>query len=62
MTGRRVARVVGARAWATGRAPHIEDAAQCMLALEGGVGVMGDVSYLAPEVGAPSRAARRALG
>ena len=49
ITGRRVATVVGARAWSTGRAPHIKDAAQCMLELEGGVGVMGDVSYLAPE-------------
>jgi predicted dehydrogenase len=49
ITGSRVARVVGARAWNTGRAPHIKDAAQCMLELENGVGVMGDASYLAPE-------------
>lgn len=49
ITGQRVVRIVGARAWSTGRAPHIKDAAQCMLELEGGVGVMGDVSYLAPE-------------
>jgi predicted dehydrogenase len=46
ITGSRVRTVTGARAWSTGRAPHIKDAAQLMIELENGVGVMGDVSYL----------------
>jgi predicted dehydrogenase len=50
ITGLQFARVNAARCWnaiATDF-PHFEDAAQMMLTLENGCGVLGDVSYLAP--------------
>jgi predicted dehydrogenase len=51
ITGRRFARTTAARAW-NARAPqypHFKDAAQFMLELDNGGGVLGDVSYLAPD-------------
>ncbi len=50
LTGRRISGVVAARTWNTrpDRRPHFEDAAQLMLRLDNGGGVIGDVSYLAP--------------
>ncbi len=51
ITGRKFAAVVAARAW-NARLPqalHFQDAAQVMLSLENGGGVLGDVSYLAPD-------------
>jgi predicted dehydrogenase len=51
LTGRRLTRVHAARAW-NARAkqhPHFQDGAQLMLEMDNGGGVIGDVSYLAPE-------------
>ncbi len=51
LTGRKVAGVVAARAW-NARLPavsHFQDAAQFMLKLDNGGGVLADVSYLAPD-------------
>ena len=50
VTGKPFEEVVAARNWnaALPEVPHFKDAAQVMLALEGGCGVMGDVSYLTP--------------
>lgn len=51
LTGRHVTRVHAARAWnaRVKQHPHFQDGAQLMLELDNGGGVMGDVSYLAPE-------------
>lgn len=50
-TDLRVARVNAARAWNARlpQAPQFQDAAQMMLTLNNGAGVLGDVSYLVPE-------------
>jgi predicted dehydrogenase len=49
-TGRRITEVVAARAWNLGRTPiHFQEAGQMMLRLDNGGGVLGDVSYLAPD-------------
>jgi predicted dehydrogenase len=50
VTGRRVVETVAARAWNARlpEVPHFQDAAQLMLRLDNGGGVLGDVSYLAP--------------
>jgi predicted dehydrogenase len=51
MTGLRIARVVSAREWQHGvpAASHFRNAAQLMLAMENGGGVVADVSYLSPD-------------
>ena len=50
MTGQPIAEVVAARAWnVTTRTPHFQDGGQMMLRFAHGGGVLGDVSYLAPE-------------
>src|SRR3712207_4327171 len=51
LTGRTVVEATAARAWNTRlpQFPHFKDAAQMMLKLDNGGGVMGDLSYLAPE-------------
>ncbi len=51
LTGRRVAEITAARAWnaKAGHAPFFQDAAQLMLRLDNGGGVLGDVSYLNPD-------------
>ncbi len=51
VTGLRVAMVNGARAWNARlrEVPHFQDAAQMMLTLDNGCGVLGDVSYLMPD-------------
>jgi len=51
LTGLEIEEIVAARAWnakAT-EAPHFKDCAQLMLRLSNGGGVLGDVSYLAPD-------------
>jgi predicted dehydrogenase len=48
--GRRIAEVIVARGWNLGRTPsHFREAGQIMLRLDNGGGVLGDVSYLAPD-------------
>lgn len=52
LTGKDFAEVVAARAW-NGKAveyPHFKDCAQLMMTLSNGAGVIGDVSYLSPDV------------
>jgi predicted dehydrogenase len=51
LTGRSLGQVTAARAWnaRVPQFPHFQDAAQCLLTLDNGGGVMGDVSYLAPD-------------
>ena len=51
LTGRRIVEVVAARAWNArlSQHPRFQDAAQLMLRLDNGGGVIGDVSYLAPD-------------
>lgn len=51
ITGHAVATVNAARTWNALAAeyPHFHDAAQLMLTLENGAGVIGDVSYLMPD-------------
>lgn len=51
VTGRKITAVSAARAWNARlpQHPHFQDAAQLMLKLDNGGGVMGDVSYLAPD-------------
>ena len=51
LTGRTIARVTAARAWnaRTPQFPHFQDAAQMMFQLDNQGGVLGDVSYLAPD-------------
>lgn len=51
LTGKRLAKIHASRTWnafAT-KAKHFRDCAQFMVELEGGCGVMADVSYAAPE-------------
>jgi predicted dehydrogenase len=51
LTGLEIDKIVAARTWhakAT-HAPHFQDCAQLMLRLSNGGGVLGDVSYLAPD-------------
>ncbi len=51
LTGRQLVRVRAARVWnaRVRQHPHFQDAAQLMLELDNSGGVLGDVSYLAPE-------------
>jgi len=51
MTGRQIVEVVAARAWNArlAQAECFQDAAQLMLKLDNGGGVLGDVSYLVPD-------------
>ena len=51
VTGLRWSRVVAARCWQRGVPPgsHFRNAAQFMLAMENDCGVLGDVSYFAPD-------------
>jgi predicted dehydrogenase len=51
LTGMRFSRVVAAREWQHGVPPdsHFRNAAQLMLAMENGCGVVSDVSYLSPD-------------
>lgn len=51
ITGAKLERVVGARAWNfyAKEVPFFKDSAQLMLKLEGGIGVLADVSYAAPD-------------
>jgi predicted dehydrogenase len=51
LTSRRIKRVVASRAWNARlpQHPHFQDAAQLMLELDNGGGVLGDLSYLAPD-------------
>ncbi|MBT3290794.1 MAG: Gfo/Idh/MocA family oxidoreductase [Victivallales bacterium] len=51
VTGREITEVTAARAWngKTPQAPHFDDCGQMMLRLDNGGGVLGDVSYLAPD-------------
>lgn len=53
LTGRRFREVVAARAWNARLkdVPFFQDGAQVMLSLDNGGGVIGDVSYLAPDKG-----------
>jgi predicted dehydrogenase len=49
-TGRRITEVTAARAWNLGRTPsYFQEAGQLMLRLDNNGGVLGDVSYLAPD-------------
>ena len=52
ITGGNVAKVNAARCWNfyADRHPHFDDCAQLMLEMENGAGVVGDVSYAAPDV------------
>jgi predicted dehydrogenase len=51
ITGRKLVEVVAARAWNARlpQCPQFQDAAQLMLRMDNGGGVVGDVSYLAPD-------------
>ncbi|MCG3177957.1 MAG: Inositol 2-dehydrogenase/D-chiro-inositol 3-dehydrogenase [Phycisphaerae bacterium] len=50
MTGRRLVEVVAARVWnCRARPDWFQDGAQLMLRMDNGGGVLGDVSYLAPD-------------
>ena len=51
LTGRRIVAVVAARAWNARlpQFPRFQDGGQLMLRLDNGGGVLGDVSYLAPD-------------
>ena len=51
LTGRTITQVAAARAWNARlpQFPHFQDAAQVMLTLDNGGGVLGDLSYLAPD-------------
>lgn len=51
MTGARLEKVIGARCWNfyAKEAPGFKDSAQLMLQLEGGIGVIADVSYASPD-------------
>lgn len=51
LTGRTIVEATAARAWNARLAqfPHFQDAAQLMLKLDNGGGVLGDVSYLTPD-------------
>lgn len=51
LTGRTIVEVTAARGWNARlpQFPHFQDAAQVMLKLDNGGGVLGDLSYLAPD-------------
>ncbi len=51
ITGHKFKRIVAARCWnaLAKRCPHFKDAAQLMLEMDNGAGVMGDVSYFTPD-------------
>jgi predicted dehydrogenase len=51
LTGRTIVECTAARAWnaRAGQFPHFQDAAQMMLKLDNGGGVLSDLSYLAPD-------------
>ena len=51
LTGREIVEIVAARTWngKTPSLPHFNDCAQLMLRLDNNGGVLGDVSYLAPD-------------
>lgn len=51
MTGRRITEVVAARVWnaKTPEYPHFQDGAQFIFRMDNDGGVLGDVSYLAPD-------------
>jgi predicted dehydrogenase len=51
LTGRTITHATAARAWNARlpQYPHFQDAAQVMLKLDNGGGVLGDLSYLAPD-------------
>jgi predicted dehydrogenase len=51
ITGLSFARIEAARCWNAfaSRVPHFEDAAQMMLTMDNGCGILGDVSYHAPD-------------
>ena len=51
LTGRTITQATAARAWNARlpQFPHFQDAAQVMLGLDNGGGVLGDLSYLAPD-------------
>ncbi len=51
VTGRKIVAVTAARVWnaKTPQFPHFQDSAQMMLQLDNKGGVLGDVSYLAPD-------------
>jgi predicted dehydrogenase len=51
LTGKSISEVVAARVWNSSleECPHFQVGAQLMLALDGGAGVIGDVSYLSPD-------------
>jgi predicted dehydrogenase len=51
LTGRTIVESVASRTWnaRVSQAPHFQECAQIMLALDNGGGVLGDLSYLAPE-------------
>jgi predicted dehydrogenase len=51
MTGRQIVEVVGARVWNARlpQHPHFQDCGQFMLRLDNNGGVLGDLSYLAPD-------------
>lgn len=53
ITGRAWDRVLAARCWnaLAPEHPHFEDGAQLMMTLEGGCGILGDVSYFMPSKG-----------
>ena len=49
LTGSELKRIVAARTWSACGIPGFNDAAQLMLELDNGCGVLGDVSYSAPD-------------
>jgi predicted dehydrogenase len=51
LTGHQITEIVAARAWnaKTPQFPHFQDCGQLMLKMDNGGGVLGDVSYLAPD-------------
>jgi predicted dehydrogenase len=52
ITGREFSEVLAARSWNAGDAtvhPRFHNAAQVMLVMDGGCGVIGDVSYISPD-------------
>jgi predicted dehydrogenase len=51
ITGKRFREIVAARCWNAGlrRHPQFRNAGQLMMVMEGGCGVLGDVSYISPD-------------
>ncbi len=51
LTGRKITQITAARVWnaKTPQFPHFQDSGQLMLRLDNNGGVLGDVSYLAPD-------------